>query len=284
MTNICSYFGVNTYSYTLDRTALDCVRSLGEQGYRGIELMMYPGHLWPTEIDAAGRRALRAASEKAGIRITSINMPNIDINIAGASKEMRDYSLKLLASFTQLAGDLGAPYTIIGTGKANPLFPPAKEELRKYTTAGLDHLFPIAKSAGTKLLVENMPFGFLPSAEDLLRLIDDYGNPEIGVIYDVANGHFIGKDPREELRLLKDRVELIHFSDTGRAVYKHDPVGMGDVPFEAVAPILAEIGYKELPFLEVISRNPDADMRESVRRLAAAGYGPSGQAGRRAAI
>ncbi len=99
MTNTCSYFGVNTYSYTLDRTALDCVRGLGEQGYRGIELMMYPGHLWPTEIDAAGRRALRAASEKAGIRITSINMPNIDINIAGASKEMRDYSLKLLASF-----------------------------------------------------------------------------------------------------------------------------------------------------------------------------------------
>jgi L-ribulose-5-phosphate 3-epimerase len=273
MSDIFNSFGVNTYSYTLDRTALDCVRSLAEQGYRGIELMMYPGHLWPTEIDASGRSALRAASERAGIKITSINMPNIDINVAGGSKEMRDYSLKLLASFTQLAGDLGAPYIIIGTGKANPLFPPAREDLLKHTISALDQLAPIAKSAGTKLLVENMPFGYLPSAADLLRLIDDYGNPDIGVIYDVANGHFIGKDPCEELRLLKGRVELIHFSDTNRSVYKHDPIGMGDVPFKAVAPVLAEIGYKELPFLEVISRNPDAEIRDSVERLAAAGYG-----------
>jgi sugar phosphate isomerase/epimerase len=273
MGNIFNSFGVNTYSYTLDRTALDCVRSLAEQGYRGIELMMYPGHLWPTEIDASGRSALRTASERAGIKITSINMPNIDINVAGGFKEMRDYSLKLLASFTQLAGDLGASYIIIGTGKANPLFPPPREDLLKHTIAALDHLAPIAKSAGTKLLVENMPFGYLPSAADLLRLIDDYGNPDIGVIYDVANGHFIGKDPREELRLLKGRVELIHFSDTNRSVYKHDPIGMGDVPFKAIVPVLAEIGYKELPFLEVISRNPDAEIRDSVERLAAAGYG-----------
>jgi sugar phosphate isomerase/epimerase len=273
MANVCNYFGVNTYSYTLNRTALDCIKRVGEQGYRGIELMMYPGHLWPTEIDAAGRSALRAASERAGIKITSLNMPNIDINIAGASKEMRDYSLKLLTSFTHLAGELGAPYIIIGTGKANPLFQPAREELLKHTIAALDHLAPIAKSAGTKLLVENMPFGYLPSAAEILQLLNNYGNRDIGVIYDVANGHFIGKDPREELHLLKGRVELIHFSDTNRSVYKHDPIGMGDVPFKAIAPVLAEIGYKELPFLEVISRNPDAEIRDSVERLAAAGYG-----------
>jgi sugar phosphate isomerase/epimerase len=48
---------------------------------------------------------------------------------------------------------------------------------------------------------------------------------------------------------------------------------MGDVPFKAIVPVLAEIGYKELPFLEVISRNPDAEIRDSVERLAAAGYG-----------
>ena len=272
-------FGINTYSYTLDRSALDCVRKLGEQGYGGIELMMYPGHLWPKDIDAAGRRELKAASERAGIRITTINMPNIDINIAGASKEMRAYTLGLLTSFVQLAGDLGAPYIVIGPGKANPLFQPPKEGLLGHLKAGLDILCPLAKSSGVKLLLENMPFSFLPSAQDLIDVIDDYGNPDIGVIYDVANGHFIGKDPCEELRLLKGRVEIVHFSDTGRSVYKHDPVGTGDVPFAAVAPVLSEIGYAELPVLEVISRNADADIRDSVRRLVALGYGSSARAG-----
>ena len=117
MTSNARNFYINTYSYTLDRPALDCVNSLSEQGYRGIELMMYPGHLWPAEIDAAGRRALRMAAERSGFRIVAINMPNIDINIAAASKEMRAYTLGLLTSFVELAGDLGAPWVIIGPGK-----------------------------------------------------------------------------------------------------------------------------------------------------------------------
>jgi L-ribulose-5-phosphate 3-epimerase len=92
MTKIANNFCVNTYSYTLNRSALDCVTSLSEQGYRGIELMMYPGHLWPADIDPAGRRGLKMAAERNGIRIVSINMPNVDINIAGMTKEMRAYT------------------------------------------------------------------------------------------------------------------------------------------------------------------------------------------------
>ena len=279
MTSNDRNFYINTYSYTLDRPALDCINSLSEQGYRGIELMMYPGHLWPVEIDAAGRRALRMAAERSGFRIVAINMPNIDINIAAASKEMRAYTLGLLTSFVELAGDLGAPSVIIGPGKANPLFVPPKEKLIAHLYAGLDRLCPVAKSAGTKLLLENMSFAFLPTAHELLSVIESYGNPDIGIIYDVANGHFIGKDPCEELRLVKDLVEIVHLSDTSRAVYKHDPVGMGDVPFAAIAPVLEEIGYRELPVLEIVSRNADAEIADSARRLAAMGYGSSRSSG-----
>ncbi|MGA2963968.1 MAG: sugar phosphate isomerase/epimerase family protein [Candidatus Korobacteraceae bacterium] len=278
MSTAANNFYINTYSYKLDRSALDCVNSLSEQGYRGIELMMYPGHLWPAEIDAAGRRELRMAAERAGLRIVSINMPNIDINIAGATKEMRAYTLGLLTNFVELAGDLGAPWVILGPGKANPLFMPPKETLLGHLYAGLDRLCPVAKAVGTKLLLENMPFAFLPTAQELLSAIGHYGNPDIGIIYDVANGHFIGKDPCEELRSVKHLVELIHFSDTSRKLYKHDPVGMGDVPFASVPPVMAEIGYKELPVLEIISRDPDTEIAESARRLAALGGSPASRA------
>jgi hypothetical protein len=49
-------------------------------------------------------------------------------------------------------------------------------------------------------------------------------------------------------------------------------VGLGDVPFADVPPVLREIGYSELPVLEVISRNPDADTLDSATRLAKLGY------------
>lgn len=265
-------FGVNTYSYTFDWGAADCVRHLADQGYRGIELMMYPGHLWPGGTGASGAAEVRRALDATGLPVVSVNMPNIDINIAAASDEMRAYSLDLLTRFVEVAGEVGAPAIIIGPGKANPLFAPSRELLLGHFRAALDRLGPAAEEAGTRILVENMPFAFLPRAQEIVAALDDYGNDDIGIIYDVANGHFIGEDPCEGLRTVKDRLGLVHFSDTGRAIYRHDPVGLGDVPFTTVPPVLEEIGYRQMPVLEVISRNADADTRDSAGRLAALGY------------
>jgi L-ribulose-5-phosphate 3-epimerase len=267
-----SIFAINLYSYTFSHSAADCIRHLADQGYRGVELMMYPGHLWPTDLDDAGRRELRQIADASNVRIVSANMPNVDLNIAGASQEMRDYSLGLLSKFVRLAGDLGAPGIVIGPGKANPLFPAPRDVLKGHFFKALDVLAPIAEQAGTRLLVENMPFAFLPDADSLMRALDEYGNDEIGVIYDVANGHFIGEHPAVGLRRVRSRLGLVHFSDTGTAVYKHDPVGAGDVPFADVPPVLAEIGYDEMPVLEIVSYDPDADTLDSAKRLAKLGY------------
>lgn len=272
MSDAAKIFAVNTYSYTFDWSAADCIRHLADQGYPGFELMMYPGHLWPSEADAETKRDIVRAVEQTGTRIVSFNMPNIDLNIVGASPQMREYSLGLLSQFVALAGELGAPAIVIGPGKANPLFSPGREFLTGLFYKALDHLYPIAKKGGVRLLVENMPFAFLPDARSLVDTLDAYGNDDIGIIYDVANGHFIGEDPREGLRTVRERLGLVHFSDTGKSVYRHDAVGMGDVPFELVPPVLSEIGYAELPVLEVISRNPDADTIDSARRLAELGY------------
>ena len=271
MTNVHEIFGINTYSYTMTDSAAGCVRRLADQGYIGVELMMYPGHLWP-DLNAAGRRDLRRLLEQRGVRLITLNMPNIDLNVAGASQEMRDYSLGLLARFVQLAGELGAAGIVIGPGKANPLFVPPRDFLLGHFHRALERLAPIAEAGGTRLLVENMPFCFLPDANSIMRALDDYGDDRIGVIYDVANAHFIGEDPCSGLRRVRDRLGLVHLSDTSRAVYKHDPVGAGDVPFAVVPPVLAEVGYKEMPVLEIISHNADADLLNSARRLAVMGY------------
>ncbi|RVU15174.1 sugar phosphate isomerase/epimerase family protein [Methylobacterium oryzihabitans] len=265
-------FAVNTYAYTLDRTALDCVNRLADQGYGGVELMMHPGHLWPAELDAGARRAIRRACEARGLPVVATNMPNVDINVAAASAEMRDYSLGLLTEFLRLSGDIGAPAIVVGPGKANPLFPAPRAVLTDRFHAALDRLGPVAEAAGVRLLLENMPFAFLPDAPGMMAALDAYGDPRIGVIYDVANAHFIGEDPAEGLRTVSPRLGLVHVSDTGRAVYRHDPVGRGDVPFAAVPPVLAEIGHRGRTVIEVISPDPDADIRDSAARLAALGY------------
>jgi L-ribulose-5-phosphate 3-epimerase len=272
MKNAAAGFGVNTYSYIFGGSAADTVTKLADQGYGGVELMFFPGHLWPAELDAAELRKLRRLCE-ARLRLVAVNMPNVDINVAAAAEEMRAYTLDLLVKFVRCAGELGAGGIIIGPGKPNPLFPMPRERMISYFYRALDVLAPLARKAGTRLLVENMPFAFLPEAEALMRVVDLYGDPSIRVIYDVANAHFIGESPIEGLRRVRTRLSLVHFSDTTRQSYKHDPLGRGDIPLAGLASAMKEVGYSELPMLEVISPSPDADIADSCNRLREAGFG-----------
>jgi sugar phosphate isomerase/epimerase len=233
--------------------------------------MFFPGHLWPAELDARSARRLRDVCEQR-LRLVSVNMPNIDLNIAAAAQEMRAYSLDLLVQFIRVAGELGASGIVVGPGKANPLFPMPKQSMISHFHRALETLAPLAQRCGTKLLVENMPFAFLPDAESLIRAVEGYGDEDVRVIYDVANAHYIGEAPTDGLRRVQERLSLVHFSDTTRRTYKHDPFGLGDVPLAGVSSIMKEIGYTELPMIEVISPNPGQDIAASCRHLQECGF------------
>ena len=116
-------FACNTYSYTISHGAEACLLHLADLGFTDFELMIYPGHLWPPNDETASRAALRRFVQSRSLRIVSLNMPNVDINVAGAAEQMRRYSIDLLKGIVTLAGALGVPGVVIGPGKANPLFP-----------------------------------------------------------------------------------------------------------------------------------------------------------------
>jgi L-ribulose-5-phosphate 3-epimerase len=272
MTGSTRHFGCNTYSYTVSHEASACLRHLAELGFSEIELMMYPGHLWPPDMDAASRRELRRSIEALGLRLVSLNMPNIDMNIAGASAQMRRYTLDLLAGIIAMAGDLGVPGIVIAPGKANPLMPAPKQRLLGYLFAALDELAPLATQADTALWVENIPFAMLPGLDEIVTVLDRYGRDDIGIVYDVANGYFINEDIGAALERCGTRLKLVHLSDTNQQLYRHDPIGRGSVPFADVPAMLAAVGYARRPVLEIISPEPDRDIVEGAGKLAAMGF------------
>jgi sugar phosphate isomerase/epimerase len=265
-------FGCNTYSYIRSEPAHRCIARLADFGFRKFELMVHPGHLWPPGPAAEGLTELRRIVSARGLEVVTLNMPNIDINIAAAAPAMREYSLAMLTDIVRLASDIGARGVVIGPGKANPLFPADEAELTPHFLAALDLLCPLAKSGGTALWVENMPFAYLPGIDALTRVLDRYGSDDIGIVYDVANAHFINEDIRAGLICCGKRLRLVHLSDTGQRQYRHDAVGQGSVPFREIPAMLREVSYRELPMLEIISRNADRDILDSVELLAALGF------------
>lgn len=262
-------FAVNLYSYIFSHTAGDAVRHLSDQGFSAFEVMMFPGHLWHGADQAATVKDLAKVQTETGARFLTSNMPNIDVNIAACDPDMRAYSLTLLEKFLNLSGEVGIPRMVVGPGKPNPLFPAPKEFLMDCFFAGLDRLVPVAEAANVTLVAENMPFAFLPDADGLVDALDRYGHDGIGITYDIANAHFIKEEIAAGLARVKDRLQIIHLSDTNQVTYKHDAVGLGDVPFKAVMRELAKTDLDTPPILEIISTNPDAEIAQSARALVA---------------
>ena len=267
-----SMFGCNTYSFTRSYSAETCLARLADQGFREFELMVHPGHLWAAELSTEERSAIRRLLAQRGLQLTALNMPNIDINVAAAAPEMRAYSLNLLSETVRLAGELGARGVVIGPGKANPLFPADASELIAHFFAALDRLCPVAEKSGTALWVENMPFAFLPAISPLMDALTRYGNDAVRVVYDVANAYFLREDFADGLQKCRTRLALVHLSDTSRQIYRHDPVGLGTVPFAGVPGALAAVGCSAPPMLEIISRDPDRDIVGSAGKLALLGF------------
>jgi sugar phosphate isomerase/epimerase len=221
--------------------------------------------MWPKATTAATARPLRGHAEKLGARIVTLNMPHIDVNIAAASEDMRALCLDHLERIIGLAGDLGTPGVVIGPGKANPLLPMPRDQLTGHFFRALERLVPLAKKAGTRLLVENMPFAFLPRIGDLMAALDKFGSDDIGL---TTSGQ------HRTSRRLEDRqaaAGLVHLSDTGQQVYRHDPVGLGTVAFAVVPPVLDEIGpaFARAGDHRCGCRRSD---RDSARRLVEAGF------------
>jgi L-ribulose-5-phosphate 3-epimerase len=266
-------YGVNTYPYTFDMSALEAMRRLSDQGYKAFELMMFPGHIWPGTATSAERKALDAFRAANGLTITTLNQPNIDLNIGAAVPEMREYSVTAIERTIMLAADVGAQGVIVGPGKANPLWPASYDTMRSRLHAGLDRFCRLADRLGVQVLLENMPVGFVCAAPDLMKLLADYGSDKIGIVYDVANGAFIGEDFDEAVAVMGDRFKYIHLSDTPRERCMHDPIcNEGIVAFEAIGKTLRRIGHAEPLIIEIVSAEADRDIVSSIQTLRACGW------------
>jgi len=271
MSSFGDRFAINTYSYTQSMSGADCLRHLSDKGVRAVELMFYPGHVWVTD-DAASIAEIRSVLESDSIELLSMNSPNIDLNLAAATKEMRDLTLEINKGYLRVAGELGARGLVVGPGKSNPLFPLPKERMTGFFLEALDVLVPVAQQTGVTLYVENMSFAFLPAAGELMDVLDRYGSDEIKICYDVANAHFIDEDPAAGLEAVGSRLAVVHFSDTTQKIYRHDPIGEGDVDFAKLPEVLLSVGYEAPIVLEIIAQHADESIGKSIASLQASGF------------
>lgn len=273
----------STFPYLYSHNGLDAMKRLSGLGYDLFELMIFPPHCWPREMSAADRKAYRSWLDGEGKKVTSFCYPLLDNNPNGVDRLMREYTLDRYREAIDFAAELGCPYVVAIPGPVNSLINPPHQWMLDWFVEGMKDLVSHANGTGVDLLLENVPFTYLPTAQDMVDTAKLIG-PEVGINYDVCNAAFIKEDPAEAIRMMGDMVKNVHISDSSFEEFKHERLGTGIVDPGPTAQALRDIGYTGITVLEMISdalqpgADPDADFIASHDILAANGWAPRGGA------
>jgi L-ribulose-5-phosphate 3-epimerase len=265
--------GVNTMSFMWKASAREALEILARRGYRRFEVMAQRPHFDPY-MDLTEARAFGRFLRDAGLAVETINMPSLDQNLASGTPQMREYSVELFERLIGIAEAIGASGLIVVTGRVNPLILPARSDLENRFAEAFERVLRSAERAGVRLLLENIPMGVHPRADQLIAFADRIDSPLVGICYDIANAHFVGEDTAAGLRQVRSRLGIVHLSDTGRQAWRHDPVGQGSCDFAGFGATLRAIGYTNTSMLEIVSQQPVDDIVASHRKITQWGWAP----------
>lgn len=271
----------STFPFLYSRDGLDALKHLRGLGFDAFEMMIFPPHCWPREMTVAQRRETKAWLNGEGARLTSFCYPLLDNNPNGVDRLMRAYTLDRYREAIDLAAEWSCPYVVAIPGPVSSLINPPRDWMLNWFVEGVQELVRYAKGTGVEILLENVPFTFLPTAQDMADTAKLIG-PEVGINFDICNSAYIKEDPAAAIRMLGSLVKNVHISDSGYGDFKHERLGTGIVDPAPVAAALKDIGYTGDTVLEIITdallpdADPDGDILASKDILVQHGWKPLG--------
>ena len=137
----------------------------------------------------------------------------------------------------------------------------------------LGDLIPLAKQADTRLLLENTPYCFTPTIQDLAGIVSTVNDDALKIVYDVANAAYIEEDPVAGLLSHQESIALVHISDTGLETWGHDPIGTGVVDFEGLGDAVeATCGVSNVVLEVIREENTLYEFNQAMRDLRNKGW------------
>jgi L-ribulose-5-phosphate 3-epimerase len=264
---------ISTFSYLWSATVSEAVAELVDAGYDTFEVPVSSPHCWPDELSGAERSALGATLAEKGVTVRSLNAGGYDLNLASPAASMRRKSVEHIAAVINLAEAWGVPDIVISPGTRRPMISPPLEQVYGWMYESLGQLIPLAKQAGTRLLLENTPYCFTPTIAELAEVVRTVDDDAVKVVHDIANAAFISDDPVAALLAHRDAIALVHISDTGTDVWGHDPIGTGVVDWIELGKAVESTCGTDDVVLEIIrEQNPLHEFSTAMRDLQGAGW------------
>lgn len=264
---------ISTFSYLWSASAIDAITELSRAGYREFEVPISSPHCWPAEMSPSVRSEGNRRLQDCGASVRSLNPGGYDINLASPAANMRRKSIDHIKDVMDLAFEWGSTEMVISPGTRRPMISPSLSNTLGWLTDSLEVLLPRAEQAGVRLLLENTPYCFRPTLDEMLGVVRQFNSEKLKIVYDVANAAYINEDPVKALLAGGSEIALVHVSDTGLDAWGHDPIGTGVIDFEALGKAVDATCKTENAVLEIIrEKDPLAEMHAGISELKKRGW------------
>lgn len=264
---------INTFSYLWSATAIDAICRLTESGFDEFEVPISAPHCWPADMSPRVRLDAKNRLDDHRATVRSLNAGGYDINLASPAANMRRKSTDHIKDVIDLAYDWGSSDVVISPGTRRPMISPSLPLTFEWLYESLDVLLPRAKQAGVRLLLENTPYCFRPTFEEMAGIVKEVNSESLKIVYDVANAAYINEDPVACLLAGQSMIGLVHISDTGLDVWGHDPIGTGVIDFVALGKAVEATCTVENTVLEIIrEKEPLQEIKNGLAELAKRGW------------
>ena len=227
-------------------TLTQAVDAAAKMGYLGIEMRSFHDHSVNVASDPfnIGAQTINEVFEDAGIVpvsfATSVRFDKpSNPPVIGRVFQNEEAGVSDAKTYVDLADRSGTKFVrVFGCDL------PAAEPVTWSMTRVLNRLRLAAQTARNtevRLLIENA--GSFSRAEDVLGLVNEVDSPCLEISYNMLAAINAGSCPIEDVRLLKDRLEVVKICDVdsdGVPV----KLGQGVFPLEKFIDTLSEIGYE----------------------------------------
>ncbi len=204
----------------------------------------------PTTPDPKEAEAMKAASEKTGLRIHSVmNMDHWKYPLSSPDPAVVQKSLQGMETSLHNAHLWGADTVLLVPAVVNATtsYADAWERSQKQIRT----LIPLAEKLKVIIGIEEVWNKFLLSPLEFARYVDDFHSPWIRAYFDVGNVVLYGY-PQDWIRTLGKRIVKLHIKDFSyrqdASIKKRVPdfvdLRDGDIDWKAIYQALTDIGYK----------------------------------------
>ena len=259
----------------------DSIRRTAEYGFKVVDLCMCPvqreevalclDDCW--EEIAYG---IRNEAEKCGVRIVQSHLPyptrRKSSDAFGPEAELNDRFRELFRRCIRISEIAGAEWAVVHPVYESDGLPHGIKDVLQYNHRVYDEFVELAVKHNVGIAFENMcdnapgarRFGV--TSDELCELVDSYNDPvHVGSCWDFGHANrTYPEDQSAALRYIGKRLRATHVDDNVGKEDLHMIPYHGTVKWDALMPILAEIGYNGPLIYEINTRGASGEVLDEL--------------------